>query len=145
MKFFDRIKNKDEAAAIIAADSLLCRVCEISKSLSKYYPNKRSLLGVSRTCKDCVKAANKKHYQNVGRAKPSEEQRLRAKHMVELWYRKNIVSCRLRGREYSNKYSKELRDAYVSNILKNKGIKATPDMIELQRAKLKLKRLYETL
>jgi predicted GNAT family acetyltransferase len=140
-----RIRNKNTAIEIIRAGVQVCTECDSKKSLNDFYPTKKSLVGVGRKCKSCIRSEMAERYALNGKPEVSLEEKVRRNSKKREAYYAELEKSRAKANIAMRKYTASLADTYLKDILKGKGIEPTPDMIALQRASLKLKRMKQAL
>jgi hypothetical protein len=120
-----------------------CSKCRLEKHVSKFSKNKSTKDGLSTWCKSCKSAGKKKYYQ-ANKNLILEK----AKDYSKLYYSRSKLDPHIR--ELIKRKEKKRRDglskSYLKGQLQAKGwdrdkLDKYPDIIEIQKFKIKIKRL----
>lgn len=129
-------------------DSKVCPKCKENKLVDEfhtYFSKQRNKYRISNYCKPCGRKSSNE------RAKDDYKKNKEKKLKYAKEYRiKNKDSIRVKKQVFRNKYIKELHDLYVMDLLRSKNgiptkeLRENPEIIELKRNLLMLKRkVYE--
>jgi hypothetical protein len=169
-RYFDNlakgIRPRGRKAKVVRQNGTLwwCPKCELFKERNEFYevnPSKSSPHGITGTCKKCCgetssawKHRNKskaKTYDRVSKGRRHDKIRIENK----VWREKNrdhlAAYSRQRRTEkpehikgmlqsWQKKVKESLSDVYIIPILKAQGLPITPEMIELKRQQITMKR-----
>ena len=119
----------------------ICSKCGGERDVKEFYVYHRTagFPDIKQPCRECRKIKSREHYSYHPEKKSEQNRISRLKYIKR--YRK---TANKRHREYT----KEIADLYVKQLYCQSGIKAEaislyPELIELKRAQIKLKRLTD--
>lgn len=123
-----------------------CTQCQKVKPLPEYHKQSRSPDGYRAACKECRKVESKA-------SQPAQNRRRRERYHNEPGYRKRVNEYHKRFNPKANQRERkkiaEFSDSYVvkalirNTNLKAEDIKPHPELIEAQRAHMKLNRFFK--
>ena len=148
-------------ASLFANCMKKCNKCKEEKTASEFYKSKEGKYGVTSTCKKCHCVATR-IWQKNNPEKVIKSQRLYDKKNLEknskrmsIWrennYERNIQNARQwtknnpdKIKQYSKKQAVNLSDSMVRSIIRINKEDCPPELIEVKRLQLKIKRLCKT-
>lgn len=126
----------------------VCPICKKRKPVSefgKYYSKERGKERVQNYCNDCTPAEKTRRSKDYYRRKGEKVRKYQKKYRLE---KKDVI--RPKKRAFNRKYRSELHDLYViDQIRQTTGLTASeirtqPELIEVERLRIKLCRTIKT-
>ena len=134
-----------------------CPSCETYKAREEFFKKKTSKWGLAGMCKACASMANRKYRENnpekkkEWKRKYAENNPEKVKEGKRKYRENNLEKEKERCREYREnnlekekeryrKYAERLSEGYIKNRLKQGNLPVTPELIEIKRQQIAMKR-----
>lgn len=126
-----------------------CPICKVKKQIGdfgKYYSKERGKDRIQNYCNDCTPAEKTKRSKDYYKKKGDKVRNYQKNYRAE-----NREMIRPKKRAFNEKYRKEIHDLYVIDQIRQttglsaSDIRTAPDLIETERARIKLIRKIKNL
>jgi len=122
----------------VVADMKTCRLCGVEKPLAEFYMHKSGKCGRAGRCKECMKPV-KHAWKTRSKEYLLDHSRRPESRATQAAYRTSHVGIEKR-KAWRRQQSYELSDWYIKKLLKMPPELITPEIIDLKRQHVLLKR-----